>query len=92
MADKPSESEGIVHVPETPDGVSPDPKTVEELRKEQEAEWAAYVAQAPIYVDGVRAFNRGDAVPTSQVEERGYVDEGLVVKRSTKAGQAITNP
>ena len=45
----------------------PTPKTVEEYRDEQAAEWGRYVAVVAIDIDGARAFNPGDAVPVSHV-------------------------
>jgi len=88
VADKP---EGVVHVPETADAVPASPKTVAELREEQQKEWGTYVAVAPIFIDGIRAFNKGDAVPVGHVEA-GTVEQELVAKRSTKAGQAAAQP
>jgi hypothetical protein len=88
MADK---SEGVVHVPETPGGVPATPKTVEEFRQEQVAEWGTYVATTPIFIEGIRAFNVGDAVPVSHID-RGVVSTEQVAKRTTKAGQAATQP
>jgi hypothetical protein len=81
MATKPVEEEvGIVHVPETPGGVAPDPKTVQELREEIDKEWGAWKAATPIFVDGVRAFNPGDHVPVANVKAHGYDKDGLVEK------------
>lgn len=70
----------VVHVPETPGAVAPAPVSVEEFQKEQLAEWGAWKATAPIFVDGVRAFNAGDAVPVSHVKQHGYDKAGLVEK------------
>lgn len=68
----------VVHVPETAEAVTADPVSVEEFRKAQLAEWGAWKATGPIYVDGVRAFNPGDAVPKSHVTHYGYDKQGLV--------------
>ncbi len=46
--------------------------TIAEYQAAQAAEWGAYVASSVIYIDGVRAFNEGDAVPAS------HVDNGVV--------------
>lgn len=62
-------------------------QTVEQYRKEQEAEWGAYVATRAIDIAGARAFNVGDPVPASHVE-RGVVPADRVAKTTTKAGQA----
>jgi hypothetical protein len=40
-------------------------------------EWGTYTATQPIYIDGVRAFNPGAAVPVSHVSG-GIVDAGQV--------------
>lgn len=82
-------SEGVVHVPASTGGVAgPDERTVEEYRKEAEAEWGTYKAKGPIDIGGVRAFNVGEAVPKSHVDS-GVVAEDMVEKASTKAGQAL---
>ena len=65
---------------------APVPATAEELREAQRAEYGVYVATVPIDIDGARAFNPGDAVPTSHVE-RGVVLAEQVAKTSTKAGR-----
>ena len=65
---------------------TPAPQTVEDRERERAAEYGKYVAIAPIDLDGVRAFNEGDAVPTSHVE-RGIVSSDVVRTRSSKAGQ-----
>jgi hypothetical protein len=46
------------------------PSTAEELREAQEAEYGRYKANAPIFIDGVRAFNAGDLVPVSHVTRK----------------------
>lgn len=65
----------------------PDLSPDEELRQRQEAEYGTYVAAKPINIRGARAFNEGDPVPKSHVEN-GVVSEDDVVKQSTKAGKA----
>jgi hypothetical protein len=77
---KEQEAEGVVHVPETEGGVPTDPQTVEEFRKEQAAEWGVYTANGPIYIGGVRAFNKGDAVP------KAHVDSGAVSPEQVQKG------
>jgi hypothetical protein len=54
-------------------------KTVDEYLAEQKAEWGKYVAAEAIDVDGVRAFNPGNPVPTSHVE-RGVVSAEQVTE------------
>lgn len=61
--------------------------TDEEYRQAQAAEWGTYVATETIEIGGARAFNVGDAVPSSHVE-RGVVPEHAVAKATTKAGKA----
>lgn len=61
-----------------------DPETAERL-KAQEVEYGTYRAKGPIYVGNARAYNRGDAVPVSNVERWHYDDMDLVVKVGTQA-------
>lgn len=73
---------------------APTPATAAELLEAQRAEYGTYVATVPIDINGARAFNPGDAVPTSHVE-RGVVLAEQVAKVSTKAGKeaaGITEP
>lgn len=56
----------------------------------QADEYGTYIAAYPIDVDGVRAFNPGNAVPASHVE-RGVVDISLVAKVGTKAAEAVND-
>jgi hypothetical protein len=65
---------------------TPDPKTAEQVLAEQAREYGQYVATGPIFVNGARAFNKGDAVPASHIE-RGVVAPGSVAKVTTKAGR-----
>ena len=68
------------------------PITAADLRKEQQAEWGAYVAVVPIDIAGARAFNVGDPVPATHVKD-GVVAEDQVKTTASKAGQAaIANP
>lgn len=66
---------------------APDPATAEDVRKALAEEYGTYVAVAPININGVRAFNAGDPVPSTHVS-RGVVDEGQVARITTKAGRA----
>lgn len=51
------------------------------------AEYGTYVAIAPIFLNGARAFNAGDPVPVGHVK-RGVVNAAQV--RETKAEQPAT--
>lgn len=62
-------------------------QSLEEYRKAQEAEWGTYVATVPIDIHGGRAFNAGDPVPVSHVNNS-VVREDQVAKTTTKAGRA----
>lgn len=66
----------------------PDLTEAEALRKAQSEEWGQFVAVAPIDYDGVRAYNVGDPVPATNVQQYGYLADGLVAKTSTKAAAA----
>lgn len=57
--------------------------TAEDRRAVQLAEYGTYVAAEVIFLDGVRAFNEGDAVPVSHVD-RGVVDVSQVKKINTE--------
>lgn len=65
---------------------SPSPATAAELREAQRVEWNTYVATEAIDIDGVRAFNEGDAVPVSHVDSK-VVRADQVAKVTTKAGR-----
>jgi hypothetical protein len=55
----------------------------------QAAEWNVFVCgPRPINIDGVRAFNPGDAVPASHVT-RGIVDSGDVIARDDESGMSV---
>ena len=64
------------------------PVTVEQYRASQIAEYGTYVAATTIDINGARAFNPGDPVPTSHVEG-GVVETDQVEKITTKAGRAV---
>jgi hypothetical protein len=57
---------------------SPDELLEQELAK-QESEWGTYVAAAPIFIGGARAFNEGDPVPVSHVTG-GVVNQAQVTQ------------
>ena len=63
------------------------PQTVEEWKAAQEAEWGQYVATEAIDINGVRAFNAGNAVPVSHVQ-RGVVDKSQVRDLKAEARKA----
>lgn len=60
---------------------------VDEFLAAQAKEYGTYVALGPIDIGGVRAFNKGDAVPVGHVD-REVVSKEQVAKVTTKAGQA----
>lgn len=66
----------------------PDRAAVEARRKEQEAEFSAYVAVQDIPWGAVTAFFVGETVPKSTVEKYGWAEMGLVAKTGTKAAEA----
>lgn len=59
---------------------------VEAYRKALADDYSQYVAVDTIDIGGVRAFNRGDAVPASHVAQYGWGSD-LVSKVGNKAGQ-----
>jgi hypothetical protein len=59
------------------------------FRTEQQKEWGQYIALTDISFNGARAYNAGDPVPASNVEKHKYLDQGLVTKVATKAGQDL---
>lgn len=62
------------------------PSLLDQYKAGQVAEWGVFVCGSrPIDIEGVRAFNPGDAVPASHVT-RGIVDEGDVITRDDSAG------
>ncbi len=67
----------------------PDRAAVEARRKEQEAEFSAYVALQDIPWGNVPANFAGEAVAKSTVERLGWLDLGLVAKRSSKAAREV---
>lgn len=75
------EREGIVHVPESSNQTPAPPERAAQKRAQLEEEWSQYRAKRPIYVDGVRAFNPGDAVPVSHIKAYRYDKEGLVEEK-----------
>lgn len=65
------------------------PEEVQEYKAEQLDEYGTFVAVAPIFHRGARAYNKGDAVPVSNVTAHKYDAEGLVAKVTSKAGQDV---
>ena len=60
------------------------------FRDAQVKEWGEWVAVEDIYVGGVPAVRKGDAVPASNVARHGYDKAGKVVKRNSPQGRALT--
>lgn len=65
------------------------PDTSDDFQKKQEAEWSRWVAKEPINIGGARAFNPGDPVPASHVDN-GVVSKDQVVGANTKTAAAVT--
>lgn len=63
--------------------------TSEEFAAAQTAEYGKWVAKEPIDIGGARAFNPGDPVPSSHVEN-GVVRKDQVVGAKTKTAAAVT--
>lgn len=61
----------------------------QQYQKARDAEWGTYVATTTIMINGARAFNVGDRVPTSHVTD-GVVSEASVARSTTKAGRIAT--
>lgn len=68
------------------------PSAVEEYRAALVDEYGTYVAVEPIDFDNARAYNIGDPVPVTNVERYGYLDRGLVAKRTSKAAEDVPTP
>lgn len=64
--------------------------TPEALKARQDLldDWSQYVAVVDIPYGNVLAYAAGDPVPATNVKRWLYDQQGLVAKRSTKAGQA----
>jgi hypothetical protein len=71
--------------PTVAEAVSPIAAELADQIEAQRKEYGLYVAAVPIEHGSARAYNQGDAVPVSNAERLGYVDQGLVVKVGTKA-------
>ncbi len=56
------------------------------------AEYGQYRAVQAIDHDGARAYNKGDAVPASNVEAHGYEADGLVEKVSDTPPEPASAP
>lgn len=85
--DKMAKAHPLVGVAENIDADT-GPRTAEEHRRTIEKEYGEFVALQPITHDGARAYNVGDAVPAANVEQWGYLDLGLVARKTTKAAEA----
>lgn len=62
--------------------------TITEYEQAQAAEWGKWVAVEAIDINGARAFNPGDPVPTSHVDG-GIVRKSSVSGVNTKAAAAV---
>lgn len=65
---------------------------LEDYQARQAAEYGAYVANGPIYIDGALAFAEGHPVPKSTVEANKYVEQGLVRESGTEAPAPQSGP
>jgi hypothetical protein len=72
--------------------MDPDRAAVEARRKEQEIEFSTYRAIGDIPWGTVTAFYAGEVVPKSTVEDRGWLDMGLVEKIDTKDAKEASAP
>lgn len=61
------------------------PQTPDEYEAAVAEEWGQFVAAAPIYFDGVLAYQAEAPVPASNVKAYGYEKQGLVKRTNTKA-------
>jgi hypothetical protein len=61
-----------------------------EYKAAQEKEWGEWVAAQDYYVGVALAARRGDAIPTDNVKKHKLDEQGIVVKRNSKEGRAIT--
>jgi hypothetical protein len=75
----------LVGVAGVAEQVAAGPRTAEEQRQAINKEYGEFVALAAITHDGALAYNVGDAVPAANVEAWGYLELGLVARRTTKA-------
>ena len=66
--------------------------TVEDYAALQAAEYGTYQAIAPILHNGVLAYNVGDAVPVSNVEQYGYLEQGFVAEIGAEVPAPPTPP
>lgn len=64
------------------------PVQADDHRAALAAEYGRWIATEPIDIDGVRAFNVGDAVPVSHVDS-GVVPKSAVSGVNTKAAAAV---
>jgi hypothetical protein len=62
-----------------------------EAKLKNEVEWGTYVATSPIDIEGVRAFNVGNAVPVSHVERFGLKDAVEKVENPPKLTKAAVH-
>lgn len=63
--------------------------TVEEYAAALEVEYGTYVATQPIVINGVRAYNAGNPVPVSNVDQYGYLEQGLVRRADEPAPEPV---
>lgn len=66
--------------------------SVEDYAAALAAEYGTYVATQPIVINGVRAYNEGNPVPVSNVEQYGYAEQGLVRRTDEPAPEPVVAP
>ncbi len=66
--------------------------SIEDYTAAQAVEWGTYVATTAIFHEGVRAANAGDPVPVSNVEQYGYLGQGLVRLATEPAPAPVAAP
>lgn len=70
--------------PQVAEQVSPIAAELADQIAAQQKEYGLYVAAEQIHHGTALAYNKGDAVPISNAERLGYLEQGLVVRVGTK--------
>lgn len=65
------------------------PDDVAALIAAEQADWGTWRARVPIFIDGVRAFNEGHAVPNSHVVKYHWDETGEVEPINAPADAAV---
>lgn len=67
------------------------PDDVAALIAAEQADWGQWRARVPIFIDNVRAFNEGHAVPNSHVKRFGWDKTGEVEPINAPADATTTD-